>query len=276
MLGAAIIVFRESLEAALLVGIVAAAARTLPHRNRWVAGGIVAGILGSVAVAMAAGTIAEMADGMGQELLNAIVLGLAVTMLAWHNIWMSRHAREMISDATSVVREVAEGSRELSAIAIVIAMAVLREGSETVLFLFGMMSQEQSLGQVLSGGALGLAAGVGVGFGMYAGLLRVPVRWFFTVTAGLVLLLAAGMAGQMARFLIQGDIIPSLANPLWDTSAWLSASSAVGTLLHVLAGYDPRPSAMQAIFYLGTIALIAVGMYLVRSPAPANGRPATT
>ncbi|HJV28025.1 MAG TPA: FTR1 family protein [Aromatoleum sp.] len=276
MLGAAIIVFRESLEAALLVGIVAAAARTLPHRNRWVAGGIFAGILGSVAVAMAAGTIAEMADGMGQEVLNAIVLGLAVTMLGWHNIWMSRHAREMVSDAKNVVREVAEGSRELSAIAVVIAMAVLREGSETVLFLFGLMSQDQSLGQVLSGGALGLVAGVLLGLSMYAGLLRVPVRWFFTVTAGLVLLLAAGMAGQMAHFLIQGDLLPALADPLWDTSAWLSATSAAGILLHVLAGYDPRPSAMQAIFYLGTIALIAVGMYLVRSPATGNGRPATT
>jgi high-affinity iron transporter len=275
MLGAAIIVFRESLEAALLVGIVAAAARTLPHRNRWLAGGVVAGVAGSLLVAALAGSIAEAADGIGQELLNAIVLGLAVAMLGWHNIWMARHAREMVSEARSVLREVAEGSRELSAIAVVVAMAVLREGSETALFLFGLLSQEQSAAQVLSGGALGLAAGAMVGYGMYAGLLRVPVRWFFSVTAGLVLLLAAGMAGQMARFLIQGDVLPALANPLWDTSGYLPVSSATGTLLHVLAGYDPRPSAMQAIFYLGTITLIAIGMYLVRSPAGTKANPAT-
>ena len=267
MLGAAISVFRESLEAALLIGIVAAAARTLPHRNRWLAGGIIAGVVGSLVVAALAGTIADMADGIGQELLNAIILGLAVAMLGWHNVWMARHAQAMVDDARAVVREVADGNRELSAIAAVVAVAVLREGSETVLFLVGLMAQAQSTGQVLSGGVIGLAAGAAMGYGMYAGLLRVPVRWFFTVTAALILLLAAGMAGQMAHFLIQGDVLPSLANPIWDTSAYLSTSSPAGTLLHVLVGYDARPSAMQAIFYMGTIVLIALGMYVARAPA---------
>ncbi|MBS0512454.1 MAG: FTR1 family protein [Proteobacteria bacterium] len=275
MLGAAIIVFREALEAALLIGIVAAAARALPYRNRWLAGGIAAGVAGSLLIAALAGTIAEAVDGIGQELLNAIVLGLAVAMLGWHNIWMARHAREMVSETRSVMNDVAEGRRELSAIAVVVAMAVLREGSETALFLFGLLTQDDSLARVLGGGALGLAAGAAVGCGMYAGLVRVPMRWFFTVTSGLVLLLAAGMAGQMARFLIQGDVLPALANPLWDTSRLLPLNSAVGTLLHVLAGYDPRPSAMQAIFYLGTLGLIALGMFVVRSTRAPSARPAT-
>ncbi|TAH47348.1 MAG: iron permease [Betaproteobacteria bacterium] len=275
MLGAAIIVFREALEAALLIGIVAAAARALPYRNRWLAGGIAAGVAGSLLIAALAGSIAEAVGGIGQELLNAIVLGLAVAMLGWHNIWMARHAREMVSETRSVMNAVAEGRRELSAIAVVVAMAVLREGSETALFLFGLLTQDDSLARVLGGGALGLAAGAAVGCGMYAGLVRVPMRWFFSVTSGLVLLLAAGMAGQMARFLIQGDVLPALANPLWDTSGFLPVNSAAGTLLHVLAGYDPRPSAMQAIFYLGTLALIALGMVLVRSPRVPSARPAT-
>lgn len=267
MFGSALIVFRESLEAALLIGIIAAAARTLPDRNRWLWSGVAAGVAGALMVAALAGKIAEMADGMGQEMLNAAILGLAVTMLAWHNIWMARHAREMVDGARALVRDVADGRRELSAVMVLVAMAVLREGSETVLFLFSLASEGESTGQVLTGGALGLAGGAAVGYGMFAGLLRIPVRWFFSVTAALVLLLAAGMAGQMARFLIQGDILPPLANPLWDTSAWLSANSPAGTLLHVLAGYDPRPSAMQALFYLGTILAIALGMYLARAPS---------
>lgn len=275
MLGAAIIVFREALEAALLIGVVAAAARALPYRNRWLAGGIAAGVAGSLLIAALAGTIAEAVDGIGQELLNAIVLGLAVAMLGWHNIWMARHAREMVSETRSVMNDVAEGRRELSAIAVVVAIAVLREGSETALFLFGLLTQDDSLARVLGGGALGLAAGAAVGCGMYAGLVRVPMRWFFTVTSGLVLLLAAGMAGQMARFLIQGDVLPALANPLWDTSRLLPLNSAAGTLLHVLAGYDPQPSAMQAIFYLGTLGLIALGMFAVRSTRAPSARPAT-
>ncbi|MCB1900897.1 FTR1 family iron permease [Cognatazoarcus halotolerans] len=264
MLGAAIIVFRESLEAALLIGIIAAAARSLPGRNRWLAAGVAAGVAGAFVVAAFTSTIGELADGVGQELLTAGILGLAVVMLAWHNIWMSQHARQMITDARSVVQDVADGKRELSAIALVIALAVLREGAETVLFLYGIASQGETTGQVLAGGALGLGAGALVGAALYMGLLRIPVRWFFSVTAVMVLLIAAGMAGQMARFLIQGDIIPAIASPIWDTSRLIPDGSALGTLLHVLAGYDARPSAMQALFYISALAIIVIGMRLAR------------
>jgi len=265
MLGSAIIVFRESLEAALLIGIIAAAAHSLPQRGKWIGAGVAAGIAGALLVAAFAGSISELADGVGQELLNAGVLLAAVLMLAWHNIWMSRHARSMILDARAVVGDVADGRRELSAVAVVIALAVLREGSETVLFLYGLLAQGESTTGVALGGALGLAAGALIGGGMYAGLLRIPVRWFFSVTAAMVLLIAAGMAGQSARFLVQGDILPALATPLWDTSGWLSNTSVPGTLLHVLAGYDARPSGMQALFYAVTLSIILAGMWWTRS-----------
>lgn len=264
MLGAAIIVFRETLEAALLLGIVAAAARGIPGRDRWLVAGVLAGIVGSVVVAALAGRIAEMADGVGQEIFNACVLGVAVLMLAWHNIWMARHAQAMVSEARSVVSEVADGRRDLSAIAVVVAVAVLREGSETALFLFSLTSGGEPLAQVGGGGVLGLGAGAVAGYLLYAGLLRVPIRHFFTVTAGLILFLAAGMAGQMARFLIQGDFLPALANPLWDTSAALPMDSMFGALLHVLAGYDARPSGMQTLIYVAVLIAIFVGMRLVK------------
>ncbi|MCB1894675.1 MAG: FTR1 family protein [Zoogloeaceae bacterium] len=265
MLGSAIIVFRESLEAALLIGIIAAAAQALPRRSIWLGAGVGAGVAGALVVAAFAGSISELADGVGQELLNAGVLFAAVLMLAWHNIWMSRHARAMVSDARAVVRDVADGRRELSAIAAVVALAVLREGSETVLFLYGVLAQGESVAGVALGGVLGLAAGALVGAALYAGLLRIPVRWFFSVTAAMVLLIAAGMAGQSARFLIQGDLLPALASPLWDTSGWLTTDSTVGMLLHVLVGYDARPSGMQALFYFATIALILAGMRWLRT-----------
>ena len=227
--------------------------------------GVGAGVAGALVVAAFAGSISELADGVGQELLNAGVLFAAVLMLAWHNIWMSRHARAMVSDARAVVRDVADGRRELSAIAAVVALAVLREGSETVLFLYGVLAQGESVAGVALGGVLGLAAGALVGAALYAGLLRIPVRWFFSVTAAMVLLIAAGMAGQSARFLIQGDLLPALASPLWDTSGWLTTDSTVGMLLHVLVGYDARPSGMQALFYFATIALILAGMRWLRT-----------
>ncbi|MGE5385439.1 MAG: FTR1 family iron permease [Betaproteobacteria bacterium] len=265
MFASALIVFRETLEAALLIGIIAAATRNLPERTRWIVAGIVAGLLGSLGVASVTDRLGEMFGGVGQEVFNAVILGIAVAMLAWHSIWMSTHGREMATRARAMATDLNDGRRELSALAVVIALTVLREGSETVLFLYGAATgASSSLSEIIGGGALGLIGGVATGFGLYAGLLRIPLRWFFTATNALVLLLAAGMAGQMARNLIQGDIIPSLATPLWDTSSWLPADSAVGSLLRVIAGYDANPTGMQVIFYFATLVVIATGMALTK------------
>lgn len=269
MIGSAVIVFRETLEAALLIGIIAAATRGLSGRNLWLAVGIGAGLVGSLIVAGLTETIAEMAEGTGQEIFNATILGIAVLMLGWHNIWMATHGREMATQAKSVGHEVKTGQREMSALAILIALAVLREGSETALFLYSLaVGDGTSRAALISGGLLGLAGGIGVGWALYAGLARIPLRQFFTVTSALILFLAAGLAGQMARFLIQGDVIRPLASPLWDTSSLLPMTSVLGNLLHLLAGYEARPSGMQVLFYGLTFIVILLGMRWSRTPQP--------
>lgn len=261
MLGSAVIVFRETLEAALIMGIIAAATRGLSTRNRWLITGVGAGLVGSLIVASLTGRIAELAEGTGQEFFNAIVLGIAVAMLAWHNIWMTRHGAELARDAKRLGSDVVSGSREMSALGLVIALAILREGSETVLFMYGMLAGgEQSMASILAGGALGLGGGVLAGFGLYAGFLRIPVKWFFAVTSGLILLLAASMSSQMAKFLVQADVLPSLGSPLWDLSPLLSNNSVVGTLLHAFMGYEAAPAGIQVVFYLAAPILILIGM----------------
>ena len=266
MFSTALIVFREVLEAALIVGIVAAATRGIAGRGRVIALGLLAGLIGSGIVAAMAEAISGLAEGMGQELFNATVLGLAVAMLAWHNIWMSVHGRELAQNAQAIAGAVRTGVRELSVVAMVVALAVLREGSETVLFLFGIASAgNTSAAAMVAGGALGLAGGTAVGYLLFAGLLRVPLKWFFAATSALVLLLAAGLASQAARFLIQADVLPSLATPLWDTSRLVSNDSAVGSLLHGLVGYDAQPAGMQVAFFIVVLAAILGGMTWVRS-----------
>ena len=261
MFGTAVIVFREVLEAALIIGILAAATRSIPNRNRWLFSGVVLGLAGSALVAASTDTIASMASGIGQELLNAVILGIAVLMLAWHNIWMSSHGKALAISAKNIGNAIREGSQESTILVVVIGLAVLREGSETVLFLYGVSASDGAgASSMMLGGGIGILAGIAVGYAMYAGLLRVPIRWFFTATGILVLLLAAGMASQAAHFLIQADILPSLAAPLWDTSSILPEKSIPGILLHSLAGYDPRPAGMQLLFYVLTLATIALGM----------------
>ena len=128
MLGALIIVFREVIEAGLIVGIVLAVTANIPRRGRWIAGGVTGGVLGAIVVAAFAEALSQALAGVGQELFNAGILAIAVVMLAWHNIWMARHGKELAAHIGDVGRAVSNGSRSLAALAIVVGVAVLRDG----------------------------------------------------------------------------------------------------------------------------------------------------
>jgi high-affinity iron transporter len=273
MFSAAIIVFRESLEAFLIISIMVAATRGITQRGNWIAGGVILGLLGSAAVAMGMERISSLADGIGQELFNVAILLVAVAMLAWHNIWMAAHGRELALQMKSTARSVAEGGSERSVILVVIALAVLREGSETVLFLYGVATgSDNGLRDTVVGGSMGLVSGALIAGLMYWGLLRIPVSRFFAVTGVLVLLLAASMASQAARLLVQADLLPSLGAPLWDTSGVLAQTTALGTILHGLIGYDTQPAGMQVLVYVVVLLTIASGMRWVANRAKPAAR----
>jgi high-affinity iron transporter len=194
---------------------------------------------------------------------------------------MSVHGRELAANANRIGGDIRTGAKEMSVLLVVIAIAVLREGSETVLFLYGVaISGNESSAPMVAGGAIGLAGGVAVGWLLFKGLLRIPLRWFFSATSFLVLLLAAGMASQAARFLIQADKIPSLAAPLWDTSWLVSNSSLVGKALQGIVGYDAQPAGMQMAFFVAVLAAIVAGMAWARRraepQAPAHTAPNPT
>lgn len=272
MLAAAIIVFREVLEASLIVGIVLAAAKGIAGRNAWVSTGIAAGIVGAILVASFAGALAEAAQGIGQELFNSIILITAVVMLGWHNVWMSSHGKEMAKNVGSIGKEVMAGARPLYALAVVTGVAVLREGSETVLFLYGIASSGGGgVADMAMGGLLGIAGGIVMGAGLYFGLLRIPMRHLFTVTNWMILLLAAGMASQAAGFLVQADLLPALGTSVWDTSWLLTETSVVGKILHALIGYVSRPAGVQVLFYVTTLLVIGLFTFLIgRHPTTAK------
>jgi len=267
MFATAIIVFREVLEAAILIGILAAATRAVPRRTRWLLGGIAAGMVGAALVAVSTDRIAMAFSGVGQEIYNAAVLGTAVVMLAWHNLWMSSHGAVLAAEARGVGQQIRDGRRECSVLLLVVGLAVLREGAETVLFLYGIAtSAESGTRGMLAGGLAGLTAGVIAGIALYTGLLRIPLRYLFKATSILVLFIAAGMASQATRFLIQADLLPSLAAPLWDTSGLLSQSSVLGVLMHGFIGYDARPAGMQIVVYLLVLVSIGWAMKLAGRP----------
>ncbi len=267
MLGALVIVFREVIEAGLIVGIVMAATRGVAGRGRWVGFGILAGVLGAAVVAAFAGVISQAFEGAGQELFNASVLGLAVVMLMWHNAWMARHGREIAEEMLKVGAAVSKGAKPLTALAIVVGLAVLREGSEVVLFLYGIMASGTSGSALLVGGVLGIAAGAAFTGLTYVGLLAIPNRYIFSVTSWLIALLAAGMAAQAVQFLNNAGVVVALDRTVWDTSWLLSDGSLFGKLLHTLIGYTERPTEMQLMTYIATLFAMFLLMRLAR-PAP--------
>ena len=160
MLPSLLIVFREVFEAGLIVGIVMAVTSGVAGRGRWIAGGVAAGVLGACAVALFTGGLSQLFGGSGQELFNASILGFAVLMLGWHNVWMARHGRELAAEMRAAGEAVVAGSKSLAALAVVVTIAVLREGSEVVLFLYGVAAAEggASIGMLI-GGVIGLILG---------------------------------------------------------------------------------------------------------------------
>ena len=272
MLAAALIVFREVFEAGLILGIVLGATRGVPGRGRWVAGGIGAGVAGACVVAVFAGALSDALQGVGQEVFNAGILGAAAVMLGWHNIWMARHGREMAGQMKSLGRDVAAGGRTLLALAVVIAAAVLREGAEVVLFMFGLAAQGDGAAALAGGSVLGIAGGVAVSFLLYRGLVSIPTRHLFKVTNVLLSLMAAGMAAQAAGFLVQADLLPALGTKVWDTSWLLDQKGLLGRALHALVGYTDRPVGVQVLVY-GTVlaVLVTAGRVLGAGPVVVRG-----
>jgi high-affinity iron transporter len=198
------------------------------------------------------------------------VLSVAVVMLGWHNLWMASHGRELAGEMKAMGRAVAGGDKSLLAMGIVVAIAVLREGAEVVLFLYGVAaSSGEGWMALLMGGLLGVALGAAVSFLIYRGLVAIPLHRMFTVTSWLITLVAAGMAGQAAAILAGIDLIPSLGFQLWDTSWLLPQDSIVGRALHTLMGYSDRPMGVQLVVYLLVLAVLAIGAHRIE----AKGRP---
>jgi high-affinity iron transporter len=263
MLATLIVVFREVIEAALIVAIVLGASRGIPGRGRWVSLGIGLGLAGAGLVALFADVINGAFSGNGQELMNACILLAAVGMLAWHNIWMSSHGKQLATEVKQVGHAVQSGSKPLTALMVITLVAVMREGSEVVLFLWAIAAGGAEHLSMVIGGFIGLAAGVALGVLLYRGLLKIPLKHFFTVTGWLVLLIASGLAAQAAGFFNQAGLLPALGNSLWDSSHILNQGSLLGQMLHILVGYTARPSGIQLLFYGVTLVTILSLMHWV-------------
>jgi len=256
MLSTLIIVFREVLEAMLVVGVATAAAREANIHYRWIYSGIGFGLVAATVVALFADILSASMQGMGQEMFNASVLIAASMMMAWTAIWMGKHGRETSQKIRNSCRDIADNGRAKTVLAIVVGLAVAREGSEVVLFLYGVTATGNADAfAMLTGGGIGLLLGVLLALALYRSLIHIPVRYVFMVVTCLIVLLSAGMASQGVAWLVMVDALPAWGQPIWNSSALISGHSIPGQLLHAIMGYDDRPSGIQALTFSAVLTL---------------------
>jgi high-affinity iron transporter len=277
MLSTAIIIFREMLEIALILGVVMAATRELKGRIRWILGGIAAGLAGAGVVAFSAEAIAGAMAGSGQEMFNAMILFTAALMIGWTLVWVRRHAREMTAHFRDVGKQVGEGRLPFYSLSMITGLAILREGSEMVMFIYAALATGQNVAFVVAGSLLGGVLGLIAGVMLYMGLIKMSARYMLNFTSWVLLLLVAGLTAHAAGYLTAAGYFETMSDPVWDTSWLLAESSLLGQTLHTLIGYTEQPSAIQLIFYVGTFVTLGWLSMRVGNPVKtAAGTGATT
>ncbi len=266
MLATALVIFREILEISIILSIIMAATRGIPRRGPWVMGSIGLGLLGAGLIAAFTESIAAAFEDTGQEVLNAVILLAAAAMIGWTVVWMKTHAREMSQRMRALGAEVVSGETPARMLMTVIALAVFREGSEIVLFSYGLLASGASVSQFVTGAVLGGLGGAAVGAMIYVGLIKVGTKHIFSVTSWLLALVAAGLAARGIGFLVAAQWLPELGASIWNSADILPKASLLGQLLGVLVGYDDNPNGMQVLAYAVVLTAILLAMRLSQRP----------
>ncbi|MCC2646111.1 MAG: hypothetical protein K0R02_176 [Rickettsiaceae bacterium] len=252
-----IILFRESLEIALLLGTVFAATKNLPNSRKQIIIGILLGVIGSSILAFFTGNISNAFEGFGQEVSNIIILCLSIIMIGWTVIWMKGRAKHLKKDLNELSDLLKQGKIFALTLPLMVATFIFREGTEIVLFVYGVLTVENlSIVRLLTSVVLGVGAGLVVGTGLYLGLTQYSGRKLFKITSWLFILIAASLSAELANLLNSIGILNYFSSMLWDTSWIIKDSSVIGGILNTIFGYQARPTVLQLLFYLFTVTII--------------------
>ena len=276
-MGAAfVITLREAFEAALILGIVYTYLQKIGARRhfRYATTGGALGVLASVGLGVAVTVLSGPLLDLGPDLIATAVIFVAVVVLTWHGYWMQQHARAIKGEVLQRIDQ-AEMTHQLWIISLIAFTGVFREGAETVLFLWGLMSQATSISSWANvvGGVLGIATAAALGWAIFRGGRHMSLPSFFAVTSVLLLFLAAGMVSTGIGKLQGLGFLPQ-SNALWDTSFLLDDQSLLGGFMSGLIGYRARPSALEVGAYVTY--LIVAGILIFRetlSAPPSKPRP---
>ncbi len=259
LLHSVIIVLREVIEAAILIGILLAFGNKMQLGWKWLMIATVTGLTCATVYASHITQVSAWYEGVGQEIVNA-GLQLAIYGLLLVFVMLTFYVRKGAGrEAIKVV------------MAVMMIVAMMREGSEILLYLRGFRYHPEMLQSAVLGGLIGAGIGMSVGVLLYYVLTLIPRRAGITTGFVLCLLIAGGMVLQAIQLLAQADIIDS-QYPLWDTSAWVSERSLTGQILYALFSYEATPTPTQVFAYAMAIVVMIVAALLARSCAMRRGK----
>ncbi|MBA4182130.1 MAG: iron transporter [Anaerolinea sp.] len=267
-----LVTLREGVEMALIVAILLGYLRSVGQKRHfreiWMGVGVAAGICLAIGVSLEVAS-AEM-DKRVVEAFEGFAMIFAVAVLTGMAFWMRRQAAGISVELRAQMSE-ALNRGSVTALVLLAATSVGREGLETTLFLFAGSANGSSGPEYWLGGALGFGVAAGIGLGIYHGTSRVPLKQFFLVSGVGVLVLAAGLLANSVVKLYEAAIITNLGARPWDTEGLISITSTMGKFLNTLLGYDSAPSMLQIGLYWGylTLAVAAFLLIPVRKPAGA-------
>jgi high-affinity iron transporter len=260
MANAFFIVWRESLEAFLIAGILFAwlkANDASGRGRRALFAGLGAGVLLALALGAALLGVQDELTGQALEIFQTAMLLVAAGLITQMVLWMRRHGRQM---KTRLHHELASAAERAGyrGMAVVAALAVAREGAETVIFLYGL-AQGGEFAPLIGGSLAGLAGAAATAWLAAKSLARLNLGLLLRLSAILLLILASSLLVAATDRLIGADWLPPLLDPVWDSAALLDDSATGGKLLANFTGYRAKPALTTLLVWLGYWGLVWAG-----------------
>jgi high-affinity iron transporter len=265
-----IIGLREGLEAALIVGIIAAFLVAEGKRDsiRWVATGVAVAVALCLAVAVALQIVSRDLPQRAQETMEAAIALFAVAMVTSMIVWMRSHARTLKRSLEQEARgALAAGS--VMALAVMSFLAVLREGLETSVFLLAVFQQSENAMAAGIGALLGIAVAVAIGYGIYRGGIRLDLGKFFRITGVVLVFVAAGLCASAVHAAHEAGLITILQSQAVDLTWMVRPGTPLAALFTGMLGLQPQPTIAEVVIYFAY--LVPMLVYVLWP----SGRPAT-
>lgn len=256
----ALVVFRECLEIALLLGVILAVTKQLEKSRIYIIAGVMLGTVSAALFAFFTRSITVAFSGLGDEIFNSGVILLTVALIGWTIVWMQGYGIKIKQNLNDLSIKISSGNSSYIMLVLIVAATILREGMEIIILVYSISSVEIiDSNSYLLGLIIGIVSGLTLGVIIYLGLIKiVNQQYIFRISSILLMLVASGFAAEAAGILSSSGIITILSDQLWDSSWLISDRSIYGKFLKMITGYIARPNGLQVVFYVCTLGLINI------------------